>query len=199
MVTIYGSVQSRAATGLWTARELGLDFTHKDIATRGPETQSPDYLALNPTGKVPTLVDGDFILTESAAICFYLARQYGNGKLLGENPREEAKVMQWVLFGMTEIDPFAFQLMMEGHYREGGPNEGFCTECKDWVGGSLKLLEKALDGNDWLLGDKFSLADIINIQEANFAAFTGVDLSPYPGVQEWIARGTSRPAHPANP
>ncbi|WP_321394818.1 glutathione S-transferase family protein [Emcibacter sp.] len=198
MVTIYGSVQSRTATGLWTARELGLDFTHKNYATRGPETQSEEYLALNPTGKVPTLVDGDLVLTESAAICFYLARQYGNGKLLGDNAREEGKVMQWVLFAMTEIDPFAFQLMLEGHYREGGPNEGFCTECKDWLSGSLKTLDKALEGKDWLMGDKLTLADIIGIQEANFAAFTGADLSPYANVQNWIARGTSRPAHPNN-
>ena len=85
MLRIYGSARSRGVRTLWMAGELGLDYEHLDYAPRSPETRTPEYLALNPNGRVPTIDDDGFVLSESMAINMYLAKKHG--KLYPADPR----------------------------------------------------------------------------------------------------------------
>ena len=78
MLRIYGSARSRATRTLWMAEELGLKYEHFDYAPRSPATRTPEYLALNPNARVPTIDDDGFVLSESMAINLYLAKNMGN-------------------------------------------------------------------------------------------------------------------------
>ena len=90
--TLYGTSASRALRALWGIEETGIAFTHVPT-TYGPDSKSPDYLAVNPNGRIPALVDGDLTLFESMAINLYLAKHYG-GALYPANPADEARAWQ---------------------------------------------------------------------------------------------------------
>jgi glutathione S-transferase len=103
MLRIHGSPRSRAVRTLWMAGELGLSYEHNDILPRSPGTRTPEYLALNPNARVPTIEDGDFVLSESMAINMYLAKKH-NSPLYPKDPRNEARMWQWSLWETDRLD-----------------------------------------------------------------------------------------------
>src|SRR5438477_12498114 len=101
---LYGFAPTRSARVLWTLRELEVEFELVDVDVPGGEHRRPEFLALNPAGKLPVLVDGDFVLTESVAIVLYLAEKYPQKGLLPSGLRERAEVYRWLLFSATELE-----------------------------------------------------------------------------------------------
>src|SRR5882757_2928613 len=97
MLLIYGSAKSRTLRVLWMVSELGLPYNQKDWLPRSPETQTPEYRVLNANGRVPTIDDDGFILSESMAINFYLAKKH-KSPLLPADPKNEALALQWSLW-----------------------------------------------------------------------------------------------------
>ena len=93
MLRLYGSARSRAVRVLWMLGELGLKYDHKDWLPRAPETKTPEYRELNPNSRVPTIDDDGFILSESMAINFYLAKKH-KSPLFPSDPKHEALVLQ---------------------------------------------------------------------------------------------------------
>ncbi len=102
MLRIYGSARSRATRTLWMAEELGLKHEHFDYAPRSPATRTPEYLALNPNGRVPTIDDDGFVLSESMAINLYLAKKHG--KLYPSDAKNEARAWQWSFWETDRLD-----------------------------------------------------------------------------------------------
>ena len=102
MLRIYGSARSRGVRTLWMAAELGLPYEHMDYAPRSPETRTPEYLALNPNGRVPTIDDDGFVLSESMAINLYLAKKHG--KLYPADAKNEALAWQWSFWETDRLD-----------------------------------------------------------------------------------------------
>ena len=102
MLRIYGSARSRGVRTLWMAGELGLEYEHLDYAPRSPATRTPEYLALNPNGRVPTIDDDGFVLSESMAINLYLARKHG--KLYPKDAKNEALAWQWSFWETDRLD-----------------------------------------------------------------------------------------------
>src|ERR1700742_441052 len=94
MLRIYGSARSPAPPPLWMAGGAGLQYEHFDYAPRSPATRTPEYLALNPNGRVPTIDDDGFVLSESMAINLYLAKKHAS-PLYHANTRDEALCWQW--------------------------------------------------------------------------------------------------------
>ena len=100
---LYGIPGSRALRSIWAIEEVGIDYEH--VPTHfATDTKKPEFLKINPNGRIPTLVDGDLTLWESMAINLYLARTYG-GDLYPSEPRDQALTEQWSFWGMTEIEP----------------------------------------------------------------------------------------------
>ena len=97
MLRLYGSARSRGLRVLWMLGELGLTYDHKDWLPRSPETRTPEYLALNGNGRVPTIDDDGFILSESMAINLYLAKKHKSA-LYPSDPKHEALAIQWSLW-----------------------------------------------------------------------------------------------------
>src|SRR5215472_6785929 len=112
MLRIYGWKRSRAARCMWVMEELGLTYEQIPLNPHAGETRTPEYLALNPAGKIPTLVHDGFVLTESAAISWYLASTFP-GTLLPRDPKLAAKVQQWTSWALTELEPLLVGIMRE--------------------------------------------------------------------------------------
>ena len=101
---LYEFGPTRSLRPRWVLQELGVPFEAVNVNLTKGEHRAPAFLELNPSGKVPVLVDGDLILTESVAISLYLAEKYPHKRLIPEDPSEKADVYRWLLFAATELE-----------------------------------------------------------------------------------------------
>ncbi len=193
-LTIYGVAFSRAFRPLWAANELGLDYAH--VPTHfNEESKQPDFLAINPNGRVPAMRDGDLVLFESMAINLYLARTYG-APLALDDPADEARAAQWSFWVMTELEGTLLQALFTalGMYgREADPEKANATVAAEG-GRALTVLDAHLQGRDWLVGERFSVADLNVAGVMHFARVARLDLSAWPNVAGWLTRAFDRPA-----
>ncbi len=155
MITLYHHPFSRAAGTIWALEELGEPYELKfvDIMTGGQK--APEIIALNPMGKLPILTDGDAVVTESAAICLYLADRYAAGRLAPRvDDAKRATYLRWSLFAPSVIEPGALAKLSKWEYKPGQAGWGDYDSM-------VKAMESALDGRDFILGETFSMADVI--------------------------------------
>lgn len=103
-IKVYGVPPTRVLRALWVLNELGIEYEVVPVDPRGEAARSPEFRALNPAGKVPVLVDGDMVLTESAAIQLYLAERFPGGGLVPTGIAERAQMYRWIFFLVTEIE-----------------------------------------------------------------------------------------------
>lgn len=192
MLRIYGSPKSRTVRVLWMVGELGLTYDHKDWLPRAPETQTPDYRVLNPNGRVPTIDDDGFILTESMAINFYLAKKH-KSPLYPADPTNEALVLQWSLWETDRLDRQLVNYVRHTkEYPEAQRKPEIAAEMWKEITASFDVLETALKKSEWLAGPAFSVADL-NVSAALYRALT-LDLGKWPKLKAWLNRCWERPA-----
>lgn len=171
--------------------ELGAAYELHAVNIRGGEQRAASFLALNPNAKVPVLVDGDFVLTESAAILVYLAEK--TGKLLPSEGHARAKVFEQLFFHASGISPaFGNAGFFQKLASEKIPFaiERFHGEAKRLMG----LLDNLLSGSAYVAGEEYSIADIAHFGWLWRSAFVGIELADYPHVQAWYARILAREA-----
>ncbi|MGF7149943.1 glutathione S-transferase [Sphingomonas zeicaulis] len=193
-ITIYGRPGSRARRPLWVARELGLQVSNIEPAPG--DIKQPPYLAINPNGKVPALIDGELTLFESFAQSLYLAKKYGTSTLYPSAVEDEARVWQWTFWGLNELEkPLTTCLFERVIKPEAERNAALADAAERDLQAPLAVLEQALGGRDWLLGSDFSVADINVAAVAALTRSTRVDLSAFPDVAAWLERAVARPAY----
>jgi glutathione S-transferase len=195
MLKIYGWKRSRAIRCIWTLQELGLEYEQVPLNPHAGETRTPDYLTLNPSGKIPTLVHDDFVLTESMAINYYLATAFP-GTLLPKNSRELAKLQQWTSWAITELEPPMVAIMREGRRNaeqiDKGRIESWKSEVHQLVSG---ILEPHLASQSQILsGPAFTLADLNVASVVSSMPLLGLELTGHPKVAVWLQRCFARPA-----
>ena len=192
MLRIYGSAKSRTVRVLWMAGELGLAYEHKDWLPRSPETRTPEFLALNPNGRVPVIDDDGFILCESMAINFYLAKKH-KSPLYPADPKNEALAMQWSLWETDRLDRQIVNYMRHSKELSAAERKPEVAEAA-WkeIVESFGVLETALAKSAWLAGPQFSVGDL-NVAAALYRALS-IDLGKWPHVQAWLQRCWERPA-----
>jgi glutathione S-transferase len=193
-LTIYGSPMSRAFRVLWMAQELGLQYENVPLDPRAGDTRKPDYLKINPNGHVPAIVDGDCVLWESLAINLYLAKKHG-GPLAPKDLAEEGKALAWSMWALTELEDNIVTLVQSVLMPpERKPDAARVERAKAALNAPLRVLDAALAESQFLLGNRFSVADL-NV--AGVAAGLGIakfDLSAWPRVGGWLATCTGRKA-----
>jgi glutathione S-transferase len=101
---IYGIARTRAFRALWMAMELGIDYEHLPIEIGDAGARTPEFLAINPNGRLPVIVDDGFVLFESLAITLYLAKKHALGRLYPASPQDEARAWQWSFWAISEVD-----------------------------------------------------------------------------------------------
>ena len=187
---IYGSPMSRASRVMWCANELGVPFEHVDVPWT--DLKNPEFLAINPNGKMPGFVDGDLKLFESLAINLYIAKKYGTGELYPANLEDEARALQWTLWAASEVEALLLPSLMVkiGRSSDAAGAKAAAERAKPALG----MLNEHLKDREWLIGRKFSIADLNAAGAVGFARFADVDISYAPHVNAWLDRCFARPA-----
>jgi glutathione S-transferase len=195
MLKIYGWKRSRAARCMWVMEELGLDYEQVPLNPHAGETRTAEYLALNPSGKIPTLVHDDLVLTESMAINWYLSSSFP-GALLPRAPRQQAKVHQWTSWAITELEPSIVGIMREGRRPREQIDEARIEAGRASVHTVLEtVLEPHLGRQPFLLsGDTFTLADLNVASVVSTLQVFDIPLDRHPRVADWLRRCLSREA-----
>jgi glutathione S-transferase len=154
-ITLYHSPASRAFTAYWMLEELGLPFEVKTVDIRKGEQKSREYLKLNPAGKVPTLTDGEVVVSENPAIAIYLADRYSYGQLAPkiEDPLRGA-YLKWMVYATAVVDPVAF---LHGQDVDVSGFQASFGTFDDMV----EVLSAVLMERKYLLGDRFTAADVV--------------------------------------
>ena len=191
MLRLYGSARSRALRVLWMAGELELTYDHKDWLPRAPETRTPEYRALNPNGRVPTLDDDGFILSESMAINFYLAKKH-KSPLYPSDPKHEALALQWSLWETDRLDRQIVNYVRHSQELPAAERKPELAKAAwDEIVPAFDVLEAALAESDWLAGPAFSVGDL-NVAAALYRALA-MDLGKWPHLDAWLKRCWDRP------
>ena len=192
MLRIYGAPRSRALRTLWMVGELGLEYEHMQYLPRAPETRTPEFRALNPNGRVPVIDDDGFILSESMAINFYLAKKHKSA-LYPSDPRNEALALQWSLWETDRLDRQLVNYVRHASELPAAERKADIAESM-WkeVVESFDVLEIALSKSQWLAGPQFSVGDL-NVAGALYRALF-LDIAKWPHMQGWLNRCWDRPA-----
>ncbi len=187
MPRLYYMPRTRSSRVLWLLAEIGAPCELTKLAPQ--ERKSDEHLARHPLGRVPALEldDGTFVF-ESAAICLYLADLHPDTGLIPPvGSSDRALVYQWVLFGMTELEGPLYRWLREATEDSAdSPSRGRFAE-------AAAALETALQGRDWVLGDRFTVADVICASVLGSAHSRGL-LEEWPGLQAYVERAEARPA-----
>lgn len=206
MLTIYGVLRSRATRPLWLLAETGTEFTHVPVIQSyrladplAPDaalnTLSPAFLQISPQSAVPVMVDGDLVLTESLAITLHISRQYG-GKLGPQDAAELALSEQWALFAGISIDLPGIDIIYT--YADGladtPDGAAKIAAAVDRLSRPLARLEAHLTAHDHLLGDRFTVADIMVAECLRYSQPHAPLHKAYPKTFAWLARCQARPA-----
>lgn len=189
---IYGNAASRAIRPLWAAEELGLAYEHIPWHYQGPEIRQADFLAINPNATVPAIDDNGLMLFESLAITLHLAQSRPEGGLWSALPAEQAQMLQWTLWAATEAEPLARQWF---HHTGFLPPEqrvpAMAEQALEKLQTRLQVLEGRLATRDWLVGERFSVADL-NVA-AVLQRLPVLAREPLPATRAWHQRCLARP------
>ena len=206
-LTIYGIPASRAVRPLWAATELGLDFVHVPTSFQGGATRTPEFLALNPNGHIPVVVDarpeGEVVVWESMACALYIARHHGVGdgaSITPATPREDAEALRWSFWAVTECETDALTVLM---HRLAMPAERRKPELAEAaerrLAVPLRVIEQHLAaqqaaGQAHLAADRFTIADLCVAAVLNWARPAQDLMRDHPLTHDWINRCMARPA-----
>jgi len=190
---LYGTPVSRALRSIWAAEEVGVDYEFVSTSFR-EESKTPEYLAINPNGRIPALVDGDLVLFESMAINLYLAKTYG-GKLYPSDPHDEARAIQWTIWGMTELEPHLIPMVLHKVLLpENQRDPAVVSKAEAAIERPLGVLDAHTSDREYLLGGDFTIADLNLAGALTTAHFSNFDMSKFENVVRWFSRCTGRPS-----
>ena len=188
MMKLYWAPQSRAATTLWMMEEAGQPYERVLIDINTGAQKTPEYLAVNPMGKVPALQDGEATMAEVPAICAYVAERYPQAKLAPPvgDPRR-AKYLHWLFFSSACIESAIVQIFTKLEIPTRTAGWGDATQVFD-------VLDKALEKGPFLLGDDFLACDVVIGSGLNYATRLFKMVPARPSFDRYIDRCTARPA-----
>ncbi len=207
-LTIYGIQASRAVRPLWAATELGLTFEHVQTDYKAGTTRTPDFLALNPNGHLPVVVDhrpeGDVTVWESMACALYIARVHGKRdglNLAPVTPREDAEALRWSFWTVTEVEKDALTVLM---HRLVMPVEERKPELADAAEQRLKVPLRVLEqhlaqqmarGEAYLAAGRFTVADLCVASVLLWARAARELMAQFPMTSAWLHQCLTRPAY----
>jgi glutathione S-transferase len=190
---IYGIARTRAFRALWIAAELGLPYEHLPIEIGEAGARAPEFLAINPNGRLPFIDDDGFVLFESLAITLYLAKKHSLGKLYPASPQDEARAWQWSFWAISEVDRGVniwslHAVRLPAIERDAAKRD----EALKVVAAPFKILDAAVAAQPYLLGNEFTVADL-NVAAVISRAIE-MDLTTVPNLETWLTKCLERPA-----
>lgn len=188
-ITLIGTPSSRAMRNIWMLTELKLPYESDPITTADPRLKQPPYTDWNPNGKIPTLLVDGFAVYESLAINFYLDLKFPSAISL-ESAEDKARAMQWATWVLTEVEMNSFTWYLNSIGKpEAERDAAAAAQAWEKLQKPLAVLEKSL-AKSWLLGDKFSVADL-NTASVMYRALW-MSLDDFPRTRDWLKRCWAR-------
>jgi glutathione S-transferase len=207
-LTIYGIPASRAVRPLWAATELGIHFHLVALPYQGGGTRTPEFLAINPNGHVPAVVDerpeGEVVLWESMACALYIARHHGPAdgtSIAPATPKEDAEALRWSFWAVTEAEAHALTVLM---HRHAMPEERRKPELAEAAERRLavpfRVIEQHLArqqaaGMAHLAAERFTVADLCVASVLNWSRPAAALMQASPLTHAWLQRCMARPAY----
>jgi glutathione S-transferase len=191
-LTIYGSSRSRTMRVLWAAEELELEYLHLPYEWDDAYLKSAEFLRVNPCGAIPAIVDDGVALAESLAINLYLCTKYGaeaERPLGGTTPAEAARIWQWTLWVQGHLEPW-----VQRDAALAGIRAALGDRRSEVVDRALGVLEQALARTEWLVGGRFTCADLNVAGVLSPSRAASIDFERFPHAAAWLARCYARPA-----
>jgi glutathione S-transferase len=186
-IVLYHHPHSRASATVWMLEEVGVEYELRWVDLMTGAHKSPELLALNPMGKLPTLTDGDLVMTENAAIGLYLADRYAYGRLSPKlDDPARGTYLRWSLFAPSVIEPGSMAKMAQWQAKEGQVGWGSYAAM-------LTAMESAVSKGDYILGNTFSMADVIFGGTLRYMLMFKM-IEPRPAFTAYAERIGKRPA-----
>jgi glutathione S-transferase len=193
---LYEFAPTRSIRARWTLQELGVEFEAVTVDLPAGEQHSDAFLAINPAAKVPALVDGDIVLTESVAIAVYLAEKYPEKGFLPADPCARAQVMRWLLFIATELEQPLWRIAKHTRlYPEDKRLPAEIALARDDFTAMAKVLDKHMEEREFVVGDTVSVADFVLAYTLDWAQMVGL-LDGWPRLEGYMERMYDRPKAP---
>lgn len=197
MITLYGNPYSKNARKVHFAlEEIGATYEYKTVDLASGAQKAPEFMRLNPNGRVPVIDDNGFVLWESNAILWYVADQHGRGKLVPTDNQQRAHVDQWMWWQYSDLAlacgrPWIMKFKAKfGGAFDAAEHARLCEKAK----APLQLLDAHLATRKFAVADAFTIADIALSESAGLADEAGISLQPFPHVRAWLGRVSERPA-----
>ena len=194
MPTLYHAPNARSLRVLWTLEELGAKADVKTLPFP-PREKQPDYLKINPTGAIPAMVDGDRVMTESLAICEYLAAKHGSSLLVAPGEPERVPFLEWLWYGKsTLMTPLSRMGRVASLPVKGEAIDFVLADARESLVARLKSLEQRLEGRDFLVAGRLTLADVSVGYPLHLFAVFGIDVPLGTRTAAYRERLRTRPA-----
>lgn len=196
MLTVYGFPKSRSTRVVWMLEELGIDYHYCTIELGAEEGASAEFRRRNPGGKVPVLCDGEFCLTESAAILSYLGTRYPSAKLVpATGSLAFAHFLQWAFFVLTELEQPLWTLAKHKFALPAEYRVPEVARTAAWeFARAAAVLARGINASGHLIGDSFTAADLLAAHTLGWASAAKVTVAP-PQLEIYAQRHLSRPAY----
>lgn len=196
MMKLYGFGPTRSLRALWGLKELGVEFEFIPVNLEAGEHKTPEFLAINPAGKVPVLVDGDLVLPESAAIVLYLAEKYPEKGLMPSKLEQRAQVYRWVLFAVTELEQPLWRMAKHSFlYPENKRLPQDIELARDDFEAMAAVLERHMTGRQFIVGERMTVADCVTAYLMDWADEQQL-LDGFPNLKAYLQRTYQRSAAP---
>ena len=194
---LYGFPPTRSIRVLWTLRELGVNFEFVNVNLVAAENRRAEFLAINPAGKLPALVNGEFVLTESVAIVLYLAEKYADKGLLPAEPTARAQVNKWLLFTATELEQPLWRIARHtAIYPKDKRLPDEVALARQDFQDMAAVMEEHMRGRQFLVGDSVTVADFVAAYTLDWANEVQL-LDASPEMRGYMDRMYTRPKAPA--
>ncbi|MCW5889713.1 MAG: glutathione S-transferase family protein [bacterium] len=194
---LYHASQSRSVRPRWLLEELGVPYEVERLSLSAGDHKKPAYLKLNPNGQVPTLVDGDLALFESAAICQYLTDKYPEkGFAPPAGTPERGRYYQWIHYAMSGLEPPAVTIFLHTIMKpEAERLPQLVGPARETLVGAVGVVDAALAGREWLVGDRIGTADVMVGSTLVWCAMMGLLGDDTPHAKAYLERIAQRPAY----
>ena len=196
MMKLYGFGPTRSLRALWGLKELGAEFEFIPVKLQAGEHKRPEFLALNPAGKVPVLIDGDLVIPESAAIVLYLAEKYPEKGLMPAGLAQRAQVYRWVMFAMTELEQPLWRMAKHTFlYPEDKRLPQDIELAREDFKAMAAVLERHMEGRQFIVGDRMTAADCVTAYLMDWANERQL-LDGFPNLKAYLQRTYARATAP---
>jgi glutathione S-transferase len=193
---LYEFAPTRSIRVRWTLQELGVEFETVTVDLVAGEHRRPEFLAINPAGKVPVLVDGDLVLNESVAIVLYLAEKYPHRGFLSRELAARAEVYRWLLFAATELEQPLWRIARHTNlYPEDRRLPADVVLAGEDFQAMATVLERHMQGREFVAGNQVSVADFVTAYTLDWGNEVRL-LQRFPNLVGYLERMYARPQAP---